>query len=799
MKTLHDAAQAACQAAGLQYRDVPTDGRWHALDLLDDPKGRGDGRLKLFADGQGGLVHNWKTSDKPQAFFVDTDAPLSDAERRAQANRRQAALRKAEREAEHLRQKAAARAVSLWEAATPAGADHPYLVRKGVPPVPTLRELPLKQAVLILGYRPQSDGQCLEGRLLVVPIQHDHRLVTVELIDEVGRKTALYGGPKGGGYWVAQALPADDGAGLTLALGEGVATVLTARLATGYAGVAALSASNLPRVAETLRRRYPAARLVILADLGNGHAQAVAAASAAGAALATPVFPPDAPGSDWNDLAARIGLEAVGARLKLAATGAAAIPDLPPAPRLAGMISAAQLCARTFPPIRWAVPGLLPAGVTLLAGAPKTGKSWLALDLAVAVASGGLALGQTPVDPGQVLYLALEDNLRRLQSRLLKRLAGAPAPETLEFATEWPRLDQGAVDRLKEWLDQRPGARLIIIDTLARIRPPTKSNKGLYEADYAIGQALLKLAADYGVAIVLVHHTRKGDASDPLELISGSTGLTGGVDNVIVLKRARGADDATLYVTGRDIEHEAEYGLKWTAQTAGWTLTGQGPHIGLGLSPERRALFDLIAQHGPISGKDLAVRLHPDVTLTRESKEWVAVRKLLAKLAEQGLIRRTAAGFVVAGTADPLGTPDTPGTPDTLGTPGTRAAAPQAFAIVGDLPPPDTSLDEGVTGVLGVTSVPGVPVTAEAPVSPTSGEDDHSPAVAAPAGPAAGSRDIVYLAWRASAVSDPSHPDTTLNLTWLVGSASAGQVALAWPGAPRFNAAEGRSWGGRLG
>lgn len=309
------------------------------------------------------------------------------------------------------------------------------------------------------------------------------------------------------------------------------------------------------------------------------------------------------------------------------------------------LVSAADLLAKDFKPVKWTIPGLLPVGVTLLAGAPKTGKSWLVLDFGIAVASGGAVLGKVQVDPGAVLYLALEDNQRRLKSRLSKRLGDSPAPDGMTFSTVWPRLDQGAIDRLADWLTEHPDTALIVLDTLARIRPPSKGRDSLYTEDYAIGAPLLQLAAAHEVAIVLVHHTRKGEAEDPLELISGSTGLTGGVDNIMVLRRTRGTNEATLFVTGRDIENEAEYGLTWDALIAGWTVTGQGPHVGL--SPERRAVFDIVAGHGPIVGADVARLLNPGVVIDRKSKEFGAARRILAKLVEAGLIVSTAQGYLL--------------------------------------------------------------------------------------------------------------------------------------------------------
>lgn len=220
-------------------------------------------------------------------------------------------------------------------------------------------------------------------------------------------------------------------------------------------------------------------------------------------------------------------------------------------------ITACDLLALELPSVRWAIPDILPEGVTLLAGKPKLGKSWMAFGLSIAVASGGVALGTKPVERGDSLYLALEDNERRLQRRLRKMLAGSSAPERLHITTQWSRLDDGGVEALEGWLKAHPDARMIVIDTLAKIRPRQRG-QNVYAEDYAALEKLLPLAAEHGVAILIVHHLRKGGADDPMDEISGSTGLSGGVDGALVLKRDRGQGDAYLHVDGRDIEEPAE-------------------------------------------------------------------------------------------------------------------------------------------------------------------------------------------------------------------------------------------------
>jgi hypothetical protein len=279
--------------------------------------------------------------------------------------------------------------------------------------------------------------------------------------------------------------------------------------------------------------------------------------------------------------------------------------------------TAADLMALELPEVRWAVPDIVPEGVTLLAGKPKLGKSWLTLALGVASATGGVALGTKRVEQGECLYLALEDNRRRLQKRLSKLLAGGDAPEGLHIALEWPRLDEGGTEALDEWLEARPDARLVVVDTLKKVRPRMPGNRNVYDVDYEALEPLLPLAAEHGVAIVVVHHTRKLAAADPLDEISGSTGLSGGVDGALVLKRDRGKADAYLHVTGRDIEEEQELALRWDPNKAGWCLIGDAEEHRR--SEIRREIHEALADAGqPMGPKDVAAILEQDYEVVRQ-------------------------------------------------------------------------------------------------------------------------------------------------------------------------------------
>jgi putative DNA primase/helicase len=266
----------------------------------------------------GTLFHEAKANGWRDDGTYQKPTPEEIAERR-----RIAAERTAKEEADIARERAdtAKKAAAIWKAATEAKTDHSYLSRKHVSPVATLREIDAGAAAVILGYVPKSGGDALAGRLLVVPVKQGDGLSTLELIDGDGHKAALAGrGTKAGGYWAAQPLPNDEGKGkgLVLLIGEGVATVLTAKEATGHFAIAALSAGNLPAVAKAMRERYPMAALVILADLvkasGEPDPHAIEAARAVGGRLAIPDFGNDRPddATDFNDLAQLIGMEAVG-------------------------------------------------------------------------------------------------------------------------------------------------------------------------------------------------------------------------------------------------------------------------------------------------------------------------------------------------------------------------------------------------------------------------------------------------------------------------------------------------------
>ena len=235
--------------------------------------------------------------------------------------------------------------------------------------------------------------------------------------------------------------------------------------------------------------------------------------------------------------------------------------------------TAAQLRTMTFPELVFVVPHLIAEGLTILAGRPKVGKSWMALDLCLGVAAGCGVLGAIMPAQGDVLYCALEDTARRLQRRTDKLLSpfSAEWPDRLTLATRWRRLDAGGVDDIDAWASTVSKPRLVVLDTLAGVRPARTNGEQLYDQDYRALIDLHHLAGDRHMAVAVLHHTRKLDADDPLDTVSGTLGLAGCADSVLVL--ARGAQGTTLYVRGRDIE-EAEWAIIWDAAACRWSLGG---------------------------------------------------------------------------------------------------------------------------------------------------------------------------------------------------------------------------------
>lgn len=200
------------------------------------------------------------------------------------------------------------------------------------------------------------------------------------------------------------------------------------------------------------------------------------------------------------------------------------------------------------------VENLLHQGFSVLAGAPKIGKSWISIDLAISVATGQTFLGFA-TNKSSCIYLALEDSPNRLQDRLNKILNGKPAPENLKLAVNCSTLDNGLIEELENYMKEYPDTKLIIIDTLQKVRGTQHKSDSSYSYDYReIGK--LKTFADiHKICILVIHHLRKMKDSDVFNQISGSTGLTGAADTMMVIDKIKNRDSEVLFsLTGRDVE-----------------------------------------------------------------------------------------------------------------------------------------------------------------------------------------------------------------------------------------------------
>ena len=227
-------------------------------------------------------------------------------------------------------------------------------------------------------------------------------------------------------------------------------------------------------------------------------------------------------------------------------------------------IDAETLLATPLPPVRWLIPELLPAGLSLLAGASKAGKSWLCLWLCLQLAQGS-EIWNRPTRPQTVLYLCLEDTLARIQTRLF-RLAGDVVPSQLYCQTQCGCIGEGLELQIEKFLFRHPETGLVVVDTLQKIRP-AETNTSAYAGDYQDMSTLKALADSHNIGILLVHHLRKQGAADPFQQISGSNGLMGAADTILLLQRQRMSNTAKLLVTGRDMDsrtlHLQSEGCVW--------------------------------------------------------------------------------------------------------------------------------------------------------------------------------------------------------------------------------------------
>ena len=341
-------------------------------------------------------------------------------------------------------------------------------------------------------------------------------------------------------------------------------------------------------------------------------------------------------------------------------------------------MTAEQLQSAPYSPVSFLVDELIPEGLHILAGAPKIGKSWLALWLCLCV-SQGQPLWNFAVTQGEVLYLSLEDSYRRIQSRLFDLTEDAPP--TLHFAIMADTLKHGLEQQIEQFLTEHPATKLVVIDTLQRVRG-TGSDSNLYANDDQDIGLLKKLADNQHIAILLIHHLRKLHDDDPMNMISGSTGLSGAADSTFVLqKHSRLANIASLHCTGRDIPDRTlklEFGVEdhvWKLLEDSKSCSGASKISTLQLVH----LFSELLRADPEylgSPSALSAKIDPDGSFGITPKKVTRlVRESVAALRENGVLAETyrsngkrwislkrvdSADFLpvkTIGTIDPAGVP----------------------------------------------------------------------------------------------------------------------------------------------
>ena len=341
-------------------------------------------------------------------------------------------------------------------------------------------------------------------------------------------------------------------------------------------------------------------------------------------------------------------------------------------------ITAEDLQNRTYEPTPFLVDELIPEGLHILAGAPKIGKSWLALWLCLCV-SQGQPLWNFATTQGEVLYLSLEDSLQRIQTRLFDLTEDAPP--TLHFAIMADTLKRGLEQQIEQFLAEHPTTKLVVIDTLQRVRS-TGSDSNLYANDYQDIGLLKKLADKQHIAILLIHHLRKLHDDDPMNMISGSTGLSGAADSTFVLqKNSRLANVASLHCTGRDIP-DRTLKLEFGEEDHVWKLLEDSKTCS---SASKISALQLVHLFSALLSADpeytgtpsaLSAKIDPDGSLGITPKKVTRlVRESVAALREKGILadtyrsngkrwislkRADSADFLpvkTIGTIDPAGVP----------------------------------------------------------------------------------------------------------------------------------------------
>lgn len=505
-----------------------------------------------FGDWRSGISETWR---------AEVGRKFTPAEQAAYRVRIEAMRR--EREAEDARRHAEARerAAAIWRAATPAESSHPYLQRKGV----------------------GSHGLRAHEGAVVVPMRDGGELHSLQFIAPDGDKRFLTGGRVAGCYY---SIGTPRGAA-ALCIAEGYATGATIHQATGYPVAVAFNAGNLEPVAQALRAKLPDLALILCADddaatEGNpGVTKATAAARAVGGMLAIPDFGTDRPegASDFNDMAAQCGKEAVARAVASASAPARAEhqPDTENAP--AGRIAYRKASEIQAKPIRWLWHGRFARGkVSVVAGNPGLGKSQITTSMAAVVTTGGTwPVDRTRCECGNVIILSAEDDPEdTIRPRLEAAGADLSRVFILDAVVEGYRSDGGEVVRafnlktdlvrLGAMLKEIGGAALIVIDPITAYLGGTDSHKNAEIR--ALLSPLSDLAAKHGAAVICVSHLNKSGGSEALLRVTGSMAFVAAARSAWLVAKDLEDDTRRLFLPLKNNIGNDKSGLAFAVQSA---------------------------------------------------------------------------------------------------------------------------------------------------------------------------------------------------------------------------------------
>lgn len=355
---------------------------------------------------------------------------------------------------------------------------------------------------------------------------------------------------------------------------------------------------------------------------------------------------------------------------------------------LAGLRDGAWLDNQRFPPLSWFVPKLLPEGMSVLVGGPKIGKSWLSLGIALAVASGDPALGTVPTGASRpVLLLALEDGDRRLQHRCRELLSGAAIPSRLNYMT---KIEPGfVVPTIEAWLSQLAAddEPLVILDTLGKVMPQAGPGESSYQRDYRVAGRLKRICDQRpGMALLVLHHDRKAESADFVDGVSGTNGIAGAADTIILIARNRNEDRGVFKVTGRDVA-EHEYAV--TVNGGSWRLVGESLDAAATAAQTHKATANLADRSAEIVR---FVANHPDGIRAADVGSALDMsvddaRRYLDRLLKAGKLQRPGRGLYtsVLSVLSVLSDPDQPSQQDTRDTQDTHTCEVCSFPLAAAL------------------------------------------------------------------------------------------------------------------